>query len=484
MFKLILLVIIALKSSLFLLSLARALFLRYFKEILKSDYEATVIDQNTLLKGVNNLAKAVTFKTIATKKFEKYFYQFHSFIKESYPLIDKHLEKIEVGEKNLVFKWAAKESTKKPILLMAHQDVVPSGDNQMWTYPPFKENIASNYVWGRGSFDAKGQLIAILEAVELLLSENHQIKQTLYIAFGCDEEIRGDEGAKVIASYFESLNITFAYVLDEGGVVAQSFIKGLKQDVAVIGIAEKGNLNVKLSVTKKGGHSSSPDNPEALAILGKAMWNLEKKRPKALLTEPIKLLFKTIGLYGPLSLSLLFLNLWLTKNLLFSIFGKNKTLNALIRTTAVATMAKGSDIANVIESSVSSVANVRLLPNYSSQRFLIWANKVINNKNVKLEIINEEGNSKVSLTDTKEFAHLKKTILATFPFVIPTPYLMVGASDALWYEKLSCCVYRFTPVLMNSDELNRMHGPNERLSFENLERAIRFYHTLISNEAH
>lgn len=403
----------------------------------------------------------------------------HELLAGFYPLVHNRLEIRHIGEMNLVYVWKGTDQSLEPALLTAHQDVVPADDGDQWIFPPFAGTVADGYVWGRGSFDAKAQMIAILEAAERLLASGFQPARTWCIAFGCDEEIRGAAGASLIAKTFREEGLRFAFVLDEGGVVADGFISHLDHPVAVVGVAEKGDANIKLSCNRAGGHSSSPDNPTALGVLGTAIGRLESAGTRARLTPPVRSMLRTLGKQAPFFLSLVFANLWLFKPLVLVILGKNPTTNALIRTTHAVTMARGSDAPNIISETAEATVNVRLLPGDTVDRTIRWMEKTIKDKRISLSVLEESVPSRTTDTEGKEFKALARTIGEVFPEALVSPYLMTGATDALWYEQVCDHVFRFTPASMNGEELKRMHNRNERFSLDNLAKAIEFYMLLI-----
>jgi carboxypeptidase PM20D1 len=435
--------------------------------------EFTEIEQSA-----EHLSKAVSYPTISTGEASA-FTSLHSFLADTYPGIHSHLEKIETGnERNLVFRWKGTDDSLQPALLMAHQDVVPADESDRWTYPPFSETIQEGFVWGRGSFDAKGQLIAIAEAVERLVSSGRTPRRTWYLAFGCDEETGGHQGAASIVEYCKRNGIRFAFVLDEGGVVAEGFVRGIGVPVAVVGIAEKGNVNIELNCTKAGGHSSSPANPTATGILGKAIWKIEKKKWPAHVGYPIRNLLWTLGTHAPFHLSLFLLNYWLFKPVILKIFKSNPTMNALVRTTMAVTMMEASHAPNIISNTATAVVNVRPLPEETTEEILQRLEKAISDERVEMTVLSDSTRSKVSSLEGEGFRLISAAIQQTFA-ATPTSYLMAGGTDALHYEAVCDHVYRFTPVVMDSGELSRMHNIDERLSLENLKRAVHFYMTLI-----
>lgn len=430
----------------------------------------------------SHLAQAVSFETIAGRD-ETAFLQLHAYLKQTYPTVFSTLESLDTGERNnLVFRWKGEDEKALPVLLTAHQDVVPADETHEWTHPPFSGHISDGFVWGRGSFDAKGQMIAILETIERLLMDGFHPKRTWYVAFGCDEETKGDRGARTIVSFFKQQGIRFAFILDEGGVVAQGFVPMVSAPVAVVGIVEKGNCSIRLSCEKEGGHASSPDNPTALGILGKAIWNIESKRPPAHYEPPTRMMLQSLGKYAKWPLALVLLNIWLFRPVVTMILGASPTMNALIRTTFAVTVTEGSSAVNVISNSASAFVNVRTLPSMSTEKAVAWLNRTIGDSRVHVSVESDAKRSRASRIDCPEFQALIATIRSVFPHAIPTPYVMISGSDALLYEELSEQVYRFTPALMESGEVKRMHNRDERFSLENLGQAVTFYTNLITRD--
>jgi carboxypeptidase PM20D1 len=429
-------------------------------------------------EATKHLSKAIEFETVASN--EKAFAPFHQFLKEQYPLVHSKLTQIYDDTNNLVFIFPGKDPSLLPALLTAHQDVVPA-QKEGWDHPPFTSRVEEDgYIYGRGSFDDKSSLIAIFEAVEDLLKQQFVPRRTWYLAFGCDEETRGDKGAELIASRFLKDNIRFAFLLDEGGVVAKGFISAINAPIGVIGVCEKGNAHVTLTCDLPGGHSSTPTNPTSVGVLAKAVANIEHHQLRPHLIQPVKQMLYHLGLYAPFSFSYIVLNSWLFSPLIISIFKKNPTMNALIRSTNTVTMMKGSDAANIIPSTAEGVMNIRLLPPETASTVINTIKRRIKDEKVTFSVEYESPISRVSPIDTKGFAHLKTTITTIFPECVVSPYVMTGGSDALHYEQVCDNVYRFTPALMDTGELDRMHNKNERFSIENLSAAIRFYQTLIT----
>jgi len=452
------------------------------KPVAASDPVITDLDVE---KAVSHLQQAIRFRTISQDDGHMVqwdeFQRLQSALADMYPLIHQKLRQRVIGKANLVYIWEGSDPTLEPAMLSAHQDVVPPGDGQQWTHAPFSGDVADGYVWGRGSFDAKGQLVAIMEGVEILLAAGFQPRRTWWMAFGCDEEVRGPNGARQIASTLVEEHRRFAFVLDEGGVVAMGMLAGLNRPVATIGIVEKGNINLKLTCIKDGGHSSTPMNPTSLGIIAAAVARIENSQMRARFTAPVRSLFNTLGEHTGFPLAVVFLNLWLFSWVVVFTQRKNRQINALLRTTHAATMAQGSEVPNAISTVSTAMVNFRLLPGTTEKTILSWVGRRIHDKRISLEIISDSGSSRVSDTQSQGFRDIKETISAIYPCAITTAYMMTGGTDALWYEQISDCVYRFTPAVMDNENLARMHNVDERFSIINLGKAVQFYIHLIQH---
>ncbi|NCB00813.1 MAG: M20/M25/M40 family metallo-hydrolase [Spirochaetia bacterium] len=466
---------LAIVSLLLLVALVRTIYIRG-KARGKLVHPYPVSSGKTPLEAAQHLSQATTFETVASSG--PSFASFHRFLESTYPLTFSSLTREYSDTNNLVFIYKGKDQSLLPGLLCAHQDVVPA-TIEGWIHPPFSGNIEDGYIYGRGSFDDKGSLIAILEAIEQLLSEGFIPKRTWYIAFGCDEETRGEKGASLIVQRMVKENIRFSVVLDEGGAVVKGFFKAIEKPIAAVGVAEKGNAHVQLEAIVEGGHSSTPRNPTSVGVLAKEIAYIEYHQNRTKLIFPIKKMLYTLGEHAPFSFAFILLNSWLFKPIIFSIFKKNTTMNALIRSTSTVTMTQGSEAANIVPSKATAVLNIRTLPEDSASSII----QRYKRSNISYKILYESPSSRIGSTETPSFNHLERAITSVFPKTIVTPYVMTGGSDALHYERLCDNVYRFTPAVMNNDELSRMHNANERFSIENLSSAISFYKTFITQDS-
>jgi len=447
------------------------------------------LDNSTINKEAltQRLSQALQFQTISSAEAQDQapFLAFHEFLKSSFPKLHKTLELELVNELSLLYFWQGSEPSLKPMLLMSHQDVVPV-DNETrdrWKHEPFSGNIEDGNIWGRGAIDIKSGLMGSMEAIENLISQSFQPKRSMYLAFGHDEEVGGKQGAKAIATLLRQRKVELEFILDEGGsIVGGGIIPGLKIPVALIGIAEKGYVSLKLKTKATGGHSSMPEKHSALGIIAKALVDLENAPFPANL-DFSKTLFQNIGPAMTGFKKVIFANMWLTEPIVEHVLSDSKTTNATIRTTTAVTMAKGSSKDNILPSEASATVNFRIMPGESVQSVMDYVTDVIANKDIQISIVGGFGNepSPVSDSENPNFELIRNSIyrVTQDSDLIVTPYLVVGATDAQHYTGLSNSIYRFAFNRLNPETLDRMHGINEQIAVKDYIDVVRFFREVI-----
>ncbi|XXR64992.1 M20 family peptidase [Sorangium sp. So ce388] len=455
-------------------------------------------------KAAEHLARAITFKTISEQPATTLdaqttppageastsvdaFLGLHRALEEMFPRTHQTLTREVVGGLSLLYTWKGKDAGKPPILLMAHQDVVPvePGTEGGWQKPPFEGTIDGGYVWGRGSIDFKNGVVGILEAVEALLNQGHSPSRTVYLAFGHDEELGGPKGASAIVDLLASRNVRLEYALDEGMFLTQGIIKGVARPVGLIGLAEKGYVSVELVVETEGGHSSVPPRPTGVGILARAIDRLESHPIPASLDGPARLLFETLAPEMPLLPNRLILsNLWLLEPIATLSLAGNPATAAMIRTTTAPTMLDGGIKDNVLPKRVRAVVNFRIRPGDSVEAVLDHVARTVDDPRVKVQILGGgkgKEPSPVSSVEGFGYRSIERTIRQVFPDAIVAPSLVLGGTDSAHYQRVADGVYRFCPTRLMDEDRARFHGTNERISVKNFAEVARFYAQLIKN---
>ena len=432
-----------------------------------------------------HLSQAIQIKTVSfgdtlaidTSEFLK----FRAFMEASYPLMHQKMQRQIFSQFSYIYTWKGKDTTLAPMVLMAHLDVVPveAAAESKWTVPSFSGAIQNDTIWGRGAVDDKGSAIAIMEAVEQLLKEGFNPPQTIYLCFGHDEEVSGKRGAGVTSKWFAENKIRPSLVLDEGGMIDTENMKEIGRPVAVIGVGEKGYVNIDLTVEIPGGHSSMPAKETAIDVLNKAIINIRKEQMPATITPAIDAMFKKVGPYQGFGARMAFSNLWLFKGLLFQQLEKSNTTNALIHTTLVPTIIHSGIKDNVVPSIAKATFNSRILPGETSEDVVNFIRKAVNDERVQIrkQTVSLMEPSAATSTELPQFKKIESVIYMTVPDVIVTPYLVVGATDSRYFRGFSDAVFNFTAI----KNAKGFHGIDERVGVSDLKRMIFFYRLLISD---
>ncbi|CAN5723608.1 M20 family peptidase [soil metagenome] len=432
------------------------------------------------------LAGAIRLPTISYEDADLFdgdaFTALHDHLAEHFPGVHSTMTREVVGDFSLLYTWSGTDPSLDPILLMGHLDVVPvePGTEQLWTHPPFSGVIADGHIWGRGSLDDKPSVLGTLEAVEALIAQGFRPARTLHLSYGHDEEVGGAAGAAAIAALLQSRGVRLAMVLDEGGVIGDSLLPGLTRPTALIGVAEKGHVSVELVARATGGHSSMPPPSTAVGRVSAAVARLESSQMPVRLDGVALQMFENIGPALPLAQRAVFANLWLTRPLVLRQLQGAPSSNAMIRTTTAATIFEGGSKANILPGRARAVLNFRILPGDSAAGVLAHVHRVVNDPTVEIRLAEDEWEpSPISPVDAAGYRTIERTIRQLVPGAIVTPYLVLGATDARHFSGLSGNIYRFLPIRMNSDDLERMHGTDERVAVDDYEQAIRFYILLV-----
>ena len=428
-------------------------------------------------KAVENLCELVRCKTVSYRdsslEDEGEFQRLISKLPYLYPNVFSCCEYSELPDRALLFKWNGKNHGE-PSVMMAHYDVVPANELE-WEKPPFDAVIEDGAIWGRGTLDTKVTFGGVLFAAEHLIEQGFIPENDIYFAFSGGEEING-KGAANIVDYFEEKGITPALVLDEGGAIVENVFPGVKAPCGLIGIAEKGIMDIEYKAKSQGGHASAPKPHTPLGILSSVCCKIEGKPFKAHLSLPVESMFDTLGRHSSFFYRIIFANLFCFKPILDIICKKSGgELNALMRTTVAFTQMSGSSASNVIPTEAKMVANIRINPEDTMDTVLEHHKKITDIENVELKILHGMNPSRVSQVDCEAYGKVAKSVASTWKGALVSPYLMLQCSDSRHYGRISDKVYRFSAMAMTSEERATIHGNNERIKTDAVKKAVEFY---------
>ncbi len=433
-------------------------------------------------KAVEHLAQMIRIPTVSnadwSKVDETQFEAFRTLLKKLYPQVHELCPPERIGPTGILYHWKGR-SAEKPVVLMAHYDVVPVVEER-WKRPPFSAEIVEGELWGRGTLDTKITLLGVMESAEALISEGFVPSNDIYMAFAGDEEVSGTSAPEIVKT-LEQRGIVPSFVLDEGGAIVEKVFPGVSAPIAVIGVGEKGMADIRLTVEGKGGHASQPPKHTALGVLAKAICACEAHPFKACMTFPVRKLFETVGRHSSFVLRLVFANLWCFGGLLARLAPLlGGEINAMMRTTQSFNMAEGSRQSNVIPSQASAVVNLRLINTTTPEAARQRLEKIIRDPSVRVEVLCGQEASPYADPSCEEYAAMARAIRHTWgDRTIVSPYLMIACSDSRHYSRICRNVFKFSCMALSKEQRALIHNEDERIPVKTIGDCVEFYNRLV-----
>ena len=408
-------------------------------------------------------------------------------LEQAFPAVHQTLDRQIINTYSLLYKWPGSDPSLKPVVFLAHFDVVPvePGTEDKWKYGAYSGEVAEGYIWGRGALDMKNILMGIMEAAEILAKKGFEPKRTIYLAFGHDEELGGPAGAAKIVENLKAQGVQIAFTLDEGMMILDKSISPTKQQLAVIALAEKGYVTLELTAKGRGGHSSMPPPTTTLGTLSRAVVALEDNQMPASLSGAAGYFFDTIARDMPFVQKMMFANLWLFEGILLDQLVKNNVTSAMVRSTTAPTIIKGGMKENVLPSQAQALVNFRIIPGDTPEDVIEHARKTINDSEITVTKYEGSGTypSPVASVDSVSYQIIRNTIHQVFPGIASAPGLMIAGSDTKHYVPISDNNYRFAPITIGSEDVAGIHGINERVQVAGYVKMIPYYVRLMENAA-
>jgi carboxypeptidase PM20D1 len=406
------------------------------------------------------------------------FDEFVAELARQFPMLHQRLELTRVDSHGLLFHWAGR-STERPVVLMAHLDVVPVEEDAPWQHPPFGAEIHDGAVWGRGTLDDKGELVAICVAVETLLEEGFMPQQDVWLSFGCNEEVSGTSAVLAVEE-LRRRGVAPWFVIDEGGAIASEAFPGVAAPVGVVGVTEKGVTSLELRVDGRGGHASTPKRNGPTVRLAKALTKLDRHQMAASVPEPTIELLRRMAPHAPRALRPLMANADRLRPVLTrALIAAGAEPAAMTRTTFAITTLSGSPALNVIASTAKAGVNIRIMVGDTVAGVLEHVRRTIGDDQVQITVVEQNEPSPVSPYDDDAFGLIESTITEVFPDAIPAPYVMMAATDSRFFTEICSRVYRFAPFRMTKAQRESIHSYDEHLGVDAFVDGVRWYQLLI-----
>ncbi len=456
----------------------------------KKDFPAVPKEEVNSERVQNNLSKAIQCKTVSNEdpnlvdwaEFDK----FHKFLEEAYPLVHKTMSKEVISNASLVYIWKGANPDLEPMALLAHQDVVPvtAGTEKDWEHGAFEGYNDGEFIWGRGSVDMKNHLICVMEACETLLEEGFQPERDIYLCFGHNEEVvcSSDPGAEAIVKTLKDRGIHFDSLVDEGGAVLTVDIKGLIDTYIIgVGMAEKGYCDYKVTVKDKGGHTSQSPKHNGLGKLANVIKDLEGHQCDVKWLPFMDNFLETIGRTAKFPGRFVVCNYKLMKPLLKQVMKSIPASACLLRTVTGVSMCEGSPAPNVLPQRASVTVNFRPITGESVADVEKHIRDVVRYKDIDVELLRGKEPSRFSPVGSDAYNAIDAICSSMYSdkAVATTPYLVMGGTDAYFYEEICDNVLRFAPFRFSVEILQTTHGTNERCPVKVLDDGVAFFKSYI-----
>ncbi|GAA4162692.1 M20 family peptidase [Gryllotalpicola daejeonensis] len=467
--------------------------------------DATEADASTLRPGIEDrLSRLLQLDTVSSTVAAESTTAFEQLLEELYPLVHRHLTKERIGERGFLFSWtplveehaetaALRDAALRgapqnprasrnadPVVLMAHFDTVPAVAAE-WSFDPFSGHISDGAVHGRGAVDDKGALVTMLDAVENLLAAGETPARPVLISLGGDEETTGPS-AQAISEELHARGIRPWIVIDEGGAVIDAPLPTLNHQSAMVGVAEKGAVTVRLTATAPPSHAATPSRartaPERLA---RAITRLRRNPFPKRLNRTARTMFQSFeGVATGAGKTLVTVAPKLgpvTARLLAAMGGEPA---ALVQTTIAFTLLDAGTAHNVIPNTASATLNLRLAVGDSVDQVVAILKRAIRDDSITIELLEGYPASPESRTDNAQWQAITRAVAESYPEAVVAPYVMLQASDARHFHRFTPdATYRFAPLAMSAAERAAIHGIDERVTIDALVRGERFYRQLL-----
>jgi carboxypeptidase PM20D1 len=443
---------------------------------------AIELDEARVLR---HLGEAIRFPTVSLEPPEPIdqaaFEGFIGWLQATYPGVFEQLSFQRIGGYSLLLTWEGSDPSLAPVLLAGHYDVVPvvPGTEPLWAHPPFAGETADGYVWGRGALDNKNAVVGLIEAVAFMVARNEAPRRTVYLSFGHDEEIGGENGARRVVEHLGAAGVALAWTLDEGSFVYRNMFPGVTVPIATINTAEKGSLTLRIVASAEGGHSSMPPRQTAVGRLARALVALEDNPLPGRLEGLAATSFDAIAPHMPLLPRMLFANRWLFGPVVERQLGRLSFADAMLRTTTAPTMLAASPKVNVLPIEAAATVNFRIHPRDSVDDVVRHVNALVASEHVRVEAGDGNPASPVADHHSEGFQLVEAAVRGEFGNLVVAPGLLVAATDTRHYSQIADQSFRFNPMVVTEAEIAGFHGTNERISTAGMVQGVRAYVRLL-----
>jgi acetylornithine deacetylase/succinyl-diaminopimelate desuccinylase-like protein len=361
---------------------------------------------------------------------------------------------------------------RPPIVLLSHLDVVPASADEAWDADPFAGVRREGEVLGRGALDAKGVAVVHLLALSELVRKRARLARDVILLATPDEETGGRDGAGWIAQQRPDLLLGAEFLLTEGGGIHVD--PGGGPDTWQVAVSEKSPCWLRVSTRGRSGHSSVPDPEAAVPRLLNALDRIRRRETPLHVVPEVARMFRALAPVAPPEDATGFSNL--ADALAFDAGFRRRFLAepayaALVRDTVAITVLRGGPRTNVVPAEAAAHLDARLLPGRHCEEFSRELAGLAAGTGAELQTL-LSFSSAGSPVETPLYRAIAATARERDPRALVVPRVLSGFTDAHYFRELGITAYGFVPRWQRRGDQRGVHGPNERISVENLERGV------------
>lgn len=456
----------------------------FFRTMRISDNEpgkpGSEADKYTSARAAESLSQMIRFQTVSAEPAASIgvFNKLTEYLRMRYPNVFETFRTEEI-EGHLLFRWRGTDEDADPVLFCANCDVA-SADGT-WEYGPFDGEIAEDMVWGRGAIDGKGVLCALLEAAEIAAAEGFRPQRDLYLLVFRDEETGGG-GAEEIKEILRKRGVRFSAVFAKGACISRDLVP-IRRPQAVVGVADKGHLKVRLTAEDKGGRSGFPPRYTAIGRLCEAVCRIEYRPQSIRKSVVMRDMIAGFAPYLPFGLRVMAANLWLFEGRFIKSMRGYSAFQSMLRTTVSTTSIQAGSGENKLPGIAAADVHIRTIYGDSCSDICQHLVNLVGSLGVRVEADVAVEASEISPYRGKEYAKLKTALTECFGDMAIVPAVIADNTRTNPFGPISDAVYRITPFVLTEAEKATIHSTNERIGKEALGLAVVFYRKLFDSVA-
>lgn len=407
-------------------------------------------------------------------------------LKRLYPKTFAHAELHRIDDFGILLRWPGQDASLDPVIAMAHQDVVPT-EGQSWQHDPFAAEIVDGEIWGRGTLDTKCIDCALFEAMEYLIGQGYVPPRDVWFFSSDGEEINALT-SKHAVSWLKEHGIKPYMVLDEGGALATDAGMGVSVPVAMVGVSEKGHVDLLVKAYAEGGHASTPGRNDAGALLARIVSRIVDTPPEPHLIPVVGRTLSELGAWAGEPYRAIFANLWATKPAVEKFMSTDPEMAAMLRTTYAVTQLEGATAHNVLPAVAEANLNVRVAPFETISDALVRARALAREECeasgvpatraqviIREECPYGEPASISPFEHDRAFDYIHRCVAGVYPEAGFAPYVQNSSTDSLQFCAICKRVYRFGGFIYSKQARSLIHAANERIGVDVFRRGIGFY---------